>query len=89
MGWVRLGATSLGVTTTMTEEVPMIELSYEAREARVRRAARRAGEATHKVRENSQDYWQYGPYMVVDDRNCVVAYGLDLDGLEESYNELG
>ena len=66
----------------------MPTIPTNARQARLRRVGRRAGDAIHKVRENSQDYWQYGPYMILDGHGgWVVAYGLDLDGLEEYYSE--
>lgn len=33
--------------------------------------------------ERSRWFRDYGPYMVVDDRNWIVTHGLDLDDLED------
>ena len=53
-------------------------------ESKLRRHAARNGLRLMKVRESSRDYHQYGPYAVADvQTNCLVAYGLDLDGVED------
>lgn len=50
-------------------------------EARVRRALARDGHVLHKCRPDSRDYHGYGPYYIVDERNCVVSSQHDLDHL--------
>ena len=50
-------------------------------EARVRRALAGDGRTLHKVRPESRDYHNYGPYYVADERNCVVSSQHDLDEL--------
>lgn len=57
-------------------------------EARVRRALARDGEVLHKVRPESRDYHGYGPYYIVDERNCVVSAQHDLDDLAREYGVL-
>jgi hypothetical protein len=56
-------------------------VSQRVVEARLRRALGREGEVLHKVRPESRDYYGYGPYYVVDERNCVVSSQHDLDDL--------
>lgn len=46
---------------------------------RIRRALRKDGERLVRVR--GHDEASLGPYMVVDERNCIVAYGCTPDGL--------
>ena len=48
------------------------------REARVRRDLRNNGYRLWKVREHSNDYWEYGSYSVID----AHIYGIVLKGLE-------
>ena len=55
--------------------------STVAVERRVRRALARDGQVLHKCRPESRDYLGYGPYYVVDERNCVVSAQHDLDDL--------
>lgn len=53
-------------------------------ESRVRRRAVREGLCLMKLRESSRHYHQYGPYALVDPgTNFLVAYGLELDEVEE------
>lgn len=54
-----------------------------AQERRIQRLLAKQGETLRKVREDSKWFDQYGPYTIVDERNCVVASGItDLDELE-------
>ena len=53
-------------------------------ECQMRRRAAREGLRLMKLRESSRHYHQYGPYALVDrSTNFFVAYGLDLDQVEE------
>lgn len=53
-------------------------------ESRLRRHAVREGLLLTKIRESSRWYNTYGPYALVDQAtNFLVAYGLDLDEVEE------
>jgi hypothetical protein len=56
-------------------------ISHRAAEQRVRRALARENQVLHKLKPESRDYYSYGPYYVVDERNCVVSSQHDLDGL--------
>lgn len=62
--------------------------SNEAREARVRRAARNEGERIEKDRARSYSVHRQGGYRIVNDNNCIVAgedFNLTLDQLEAEY----
>jgi hypothetical protein len=49
----------------------------------LRRRAARKTLALVKVREDSRQFWEYGPFMLVDPcLNAVVARGLDLREVE-------
>ena len=51
---------------------------------RVRRIARTKGLRLRKLPERSRDYWQHGPFMLVDaDTNGIVSRFLDLDEIEQ------
>jgi len=63
-------------------------VSQSVIEARVRRALAREGEVLHKCRRDSRDYHGYGPYYIVDERNCVVSSQHDLDDLARECNAL-
>lgn len=53
-------------------------------ESRLRRRAAREGLRLTKFRESARDYHRYGPYALIDlGMNYLVAYGLDLDEVEE------
>ena len=53
-------------------------------ESRLRRRAVREGLRLTKFRESSRWYSTYGPYALVDpETEFLVAYGLDLDEVEE------
>lgn len=53
-------------------------------EARLRRHAAREGLRLTKFREASRWYNTHGPYALIDaGTNFLVAYGLDLDEVEE------
>lgn len=60
----------------------------EAREARVRRAARKEGERIKKDRARTYSLDHQGGYCIVNDNNWIVAgekFNLTLDELEEQY----
>jgi hypothetical protein len=66
--------------------------SENRREDRLRRAARRQGLRLVKSRERDPEIPGYGLYIIVDDRNNVVAgelphSGMDLDAVEAILNE--
>ena len=66
--------------------------SENRREDRLRRKARRQGLRLVKSRDRNPEIPGYGLYMVVDDRNNVVAggsgiYGIDLDAVEAALSE--
>lgn len=63
----------------------MITSMNGVREQRLRRLAARKGFSLHKVRRDSRDYWQYGPYCLVDaTTSFVLDRGLqDLDDVAE------
>lgn len=48
-------------------------ISESALEARARRQAHREGLQLRKLRSSSPYFVQYGPYMLVDERNNIVA----------------
>lgn len=54
-------------------------LNLRKQESRYRRMAAKLGLKLTKLRRSSGFYDQYGPYMLVDERNYVVAHGLDID----------
>ena len=52
-------------------------------ESQLRRRAQKNGLKLTKIREQSRDYPQYGPCMLVDPYvNCLVAWGMDLADVE-------
>ena len=52
-------------------------------EQRIRRALRKHDHALWKVREGPE-YWQYGPYAIIDTRiNFIVEHGLELDDIDD------
>ena len=51
-------------------------------ESQSRRRARAEGLTLIKYRESSRWYAQYGPYALADERNNLVAYGMDLPAVE-------
>ena len=52
-------------------------------ESQLRRRARKYDLKLVKLRENSRDYWQYGPYMLVDIyTGGAYAYGMDPETVE-------
>jgi hypothetical protein len=51
-------------------------------ESQLRRRYHAEGLRVIKYRENSRWYAEYGPYALADETNCLVAYGLSIDGLE-------
>ena len=54
-----------------------------AREARLRRLADRHGRRLVKVRTNSRQFAEYGPYCLVDHTtNSILERSLDLDDVE-------
>ena len=60
-----------------------MNLNTRNRERRIRRALRKSGCRLWKVRENSAEFSQYGPYAVVDIFTDVVLFGgADLDSVE-------
>jgi hypothetical protein len=64
------------------------------REDRLRRKARRQGLRLVKSRDRNPEIPGHGPYMIVDDRDNVVAGevpfgGMDLDAVEVALNERG
>ena len=66
--------------------------SESRREDRLRRKARRQGLRLVKSRERNREIAGYGLYMIVDDRNNLMAggpciYGIDLDAVEAALNE--
>jgi hypothetical protein len=66
--------------------------SENRREDRLRRKARRQGLRLVTSRERNPEIRGYGLYMIVDERNNVVAggsgiYGIDLDAVEAALNE--
>jgi hypothetical protein len=66
--------------------------SENRREDRLRRQARRQGLRLVTSRDRNPEIPGYGLYMIVDDRNNVVAggsgiYGIDLDAVEAALNE--
>jgi hypothetical protein len=69
------------VTTDRKYFTPWRNNTTAAVESRVRRALACQGEMLHKVRPESCDYYGYGPYYVVDERNCVVSAQHDLEQL--------
>lgn len=56
-------------------------VSHRAAEQRLRRVLARENHVLHKLKPESRDYHNYGPYYVVDERNCVVSSQHDLDDL--------
>lgn len=54
------------------------------REMRARRALAKVGERLTKIRPNTRDYQELGPYMVVDAYNNGVSWGMTLEQIEES-----
>jgi hypothetical protein len=73
---------------TMLDRRSLRATRPEAVEARVRRALARQSEMLHKVRPDSRDYHGYGPYYIVDERNCVISAQHDLDQLARERNVL-
>ncbi len=68
--------------------------SEDRREDRLRRKARRQGLRLVKSRDPGPEMPGYGLYMIVDDRDDVVAGelpygGMDLDAVEAALNERG
>jgi hypothetical protein len=66
--------------------------SESRREDRLRRKARRQGLRLVKSRDHDPEIPGYGLYMIVDDRNNVVAggpgiFGIDLDAVEAAVSE--
>ncbi|WP_295362492.1 hypothetical protein [Arenimonas sp.] len=51
----------------------------------VDRRLRQSGQRLMRVPEHSPDFPMYGPYMVVDDRKCMVASGYSLSELAEEF----
>jgi|GEM_PF-4399805 len=58
----------------------MIAVSENTLLSRIRTALRRNGERLIKAR-GADMHWRYGPYYIVDDRNCIIAYGCTPTGL--------
>lgn len=64
----------------------MPSMTDAARIKRIRRLARRNRQRVWKVREDSPDAQRYGPFAIVRlGTSRPVAWGMDLDGLEEWY----
>jgi hypothetical protein len=68
--------------------------SENRREDRLRRKARRQGLRLVRSRDRNPEIPGSGPYMIVDDRDNVVAGelpygGMDLDAVEAALNERG
>ena len=64
------------------------------REDRVRRKARRQGLRVVRSRDGDREIPGSGPYMILDDRDDVVAGelpygGMDLDAVEAALDERG
>ena len=53
------------------------------REQRIRRALRKYNYSLWELREGPE-YWEFGPYEIVDDgTDTVVKYGLELDDVDD------
>lgn len=71
-----------------------MDAGQSRREDRLRRAARRQGLRLVRSRDRDPEIPGYRPYMIVDDRDNVVAGelpygGMDLDAVEAALNERG
>ncbi len=85
---------TLGVTASLIHKIAAAGGDMQTttptanREARLRRAVARRGHTLSKVREGTPDFWQYGPYIIVNTHtNGVVSSALDLDDVEQWVDE--